>query len=334
LGSWNPDTPVMGIPYHLDVRILGVVFNTVQLSTTTSWRLVTQAIRRQAPDSYHRDLALHLRIQQVNIYLLAKAWHLAQIFSPPMLAVTQINPVISWYLWKGSVFRVPLSTLHRPKHKGGWQLTHLDAKCRTLLYCRLHQMCTQDLTPFGRWLLRWGFSSHCVNPPALNPRLTRFPCLQTAAIDSAYITPRCPMETAREFRRRVYNIIIALLQDVPSGRTMRVERIRNTAHWTQIWINLWQAPVDQHTTVAWFKVLHDILPTRGRLHAIHLVSDDCCPHCGMVDSLPHRLTACGEGPRQWEWARFRIAIILLTDSRWILDNWLVQPQFRFWPPQR
>jgi hypothetical protein len=155
LGSWNPDTPVMGIPYHLEVRILGVLFtNKVRLSTTTSWRLVTQAIRHQAHDSYHRDLALHLRIQYVNIYLLAKAWHLPQIFSHPKVAVARINTVISWYIWKGSVFRVPLSTLYRPKHKGGWQLTHLDAKCRTLLYCRLHQMCTQDSTPSGRWLLR------------------------------------------------------------------------------------------------------------------------------------------------------------------------------------
>jgi hypothetical protein len=233
-------------------------------------------------------------------------------------------------------------------------LTHLDAKCRTLLYCRLHQMCTQDSTPSGRWLLRWGFSSHCANPPALNPRLTSIPYLQTAAIDWTYITPRLtsipylqtaaidwtyitprrPTETARGFRRRVYNTIVILLQDVPSGRNMRVERIRNTADWTQIWINLWQTPVDQHTTAAWFKVLHDILPTRVRLHAIRLSPDDCCTHCGMVDYLPHCLTTCGDGPRQWEWVRFRIAIILRIETRWIPDDWLVQPQFRFWPPQR
>jgi hypothetical protein len=71
-----------------------------------------------------------------------------------------------------------------------------------------------------------------------------------------------------------------------------------------------------------------------RLHAIRLAADDLCPHCGVVDSLPHRLTMCGKGPRQWEWVRFRIALILRTGSQSIPDTWLVQPQFQFWPPQR
>jgi hypothetical protein len=79
----------MEIPYHLDLRILGVVFaNTIRRSTANSWRIVTQAIRHQAHDSYHRELALHLRIQHANVYLLAKSWHLAQIFPPPTLAIT------------------------------------------------------------------------------------------------------------------------------------------------------------------------------------------------------------------------------------------------------
>ena len=274
------------------MRILGIVFtDTTRLSATTSWNTVTQAIRRQAHDSYHRELALHLRIQYVNVYLLAKAWLLAQIFSPSASTVAQINTAVSWYLWEGSTFRVPLSALHRPKQKGGWQLIHLEAKCRALLYCRLQLMCTKVTTPTGRWLLPWGLPYNRANPPARDPRLHRFQYLQTTVIDSAYITPRPLIETARGYRRRVYNTLIILLRDSPSDRPLRVERLWPTVDWTQIWINLWQAPVDQDTTATWYKLIHDILPTRVRLQAINRTPDDLFLHCGMVDTLPHRLSA-------------------------------------------
>ena len=115
------------------------------------------------------------------------------------------------------------------------------------------------------------------------------------------------METARGYRRRVYNTLIILLRDSPSDSPLRVERIWPMVDWSQIWINLWQTPVDQDTTATWYKVLHDILPTRVRLRAIHRTLDDLCLHCGMTDTLPHRLTECGDAPNQWKWTRSRVA---------------------------
>jgi hypothetical protein len=141
LGRWSEGTPLFGIEYHASLRILGVTFeNTVALSTADSSRLVTGAIRHQAREAYCRDLDLNFRVKYVNQFLKAKAWHLAQIFPPPVDTVAQINTVLSWFLWKGNIFRVPLSTLYRTTHGGGWALIHMDAKCRTLLMCRLYTM--------------------------------------------------------------------------------------------------------------------------------------------------------------------------------------------------
>jgi hypothetical protein len=132
--GWNEATPIMGVAYHQDIRILGVTFGrTVNTSTITSWRNVTGSCA-QAQEIYCRDLLLHQRIQHANLYLMAKAWFLAQIFPPPVEILRQINTVLSWCLWKGSIFRVPLSTLQRNKKRGGWGLLNMEPNAE-LYYC-------------------------------------------------------------------------------------------------------------------------------------------------------------------------------------------------------
>ena len=59
-------------------------------------------------------------------------WYVTQIFPPTPNHVRQINSVIAWYIWKGEIFRVPLSTLQREKTDGDWGLITVDAKCRAL----------------------------------------------------------------------------------------------------------------------------------------------------------------------------------------------------------
>jgi len=39
-----------------------------------------------------------------------------------------LNTTISRFIWKGEIFRVPLSTLQRPKEAGGWRLINKVAK--------------------------------------------------------------------------------------------------------------------------------------------------------------------------------------------------------------
>jgi hypothetical protein len=55
-------------------------------------------IRAGALEMYGRDLLLHHRVQRVNVYLLAKAWHLAQVLPPPPDVIRRINTTLTWYL--------------------------------------------------------------------------------------------------------------------------------------------------------------------------------------------------------------------------------------------
>ena len=138
LGSWNTSHSVLGIPYHDDLKILGVhMAKTIHQSATKSWSTLTGKIRAQAREAYSRDLSLHQRIRYVNCFILAKAWYTAQILPPPSDCIRQMNTATSWYIWRGDIFRVPLSTLYKRKDQGGWALINVAAKCRALLLYRL-----------------------------------------------------------------------------------------------------------------------------------------------------------------------------------------------------
>jgi hypothetical protein len=81
LGTWDTATPIIGIEYHNQIKVLGINFtNTIRLSAANSWTHLAQNIRIQSQDAYYRELSLHQRVQYVNIYLLAKAWYTAQVF--------------------------------------------------------------------------------------------------------------------------------------------------------------------------------------------------------------------------------------------------------------
>ena len=94
------------------------------------------------------------------------------------------------------------------------------------------------------------------------------------------------------------------------------------------------APVPEKTKCYWYEVIHDLIPTRHRLHAINLSSSDICAQCMQLDTIQHRLIQCGQAPAQWKWTQEILAIILRTSTNHILQEWLQRPSFYFWPPKR
>jgi hypothetical protein len=105
-------------------------------------------------------------------------------------------------------------------------------------------------------------------------------------------------------------------------------------NWQRVWTNLLVTSVEEVTEDAWYRVIHDIIPTKERLHAIRLAQTDQCPECNVPDTVSHRVTFCGTGSEQWDWTRKRLAVMLRIDQRWIPEEWLDRPQLWLWPPQR
>jgi hypothetical protein len=110
--------------------------------------------------------------------------------------------------------------------------------------------------------------------------------------------------------------------------TTRVERKWLETDWKAVWANLWATPATRVTKESWYRVIHDITPTQERLYAIRRAPDNACRTCMKKDTLQHRLTVCGDGRHQWEWTRRRLALMLRTDPRWVVEEWLHRPQFK------
>ena len=166
LGSWDTYRQIMDIPYYDTIKVLGInVQNTIHATTSKSWNMMTTRIRAQAQEMYTRALDLNQRIRYVHEHLMARVWYMTQILPPPADNLRQINTTISWILWKGEIFRVPLSTLQRTKKEGGWGMIHPAAKCMALFFHRMNEQGKKNGTVTADWINRWGLQEQTNNPP-------------------------------------------------------------------------------------------------------------------------------------------------------------------------
>jgi len=116
VGAWDTTIDMICITYCEEVRILSASFtSTVAQSGDISWVRVPGKLRALERDGYGRELFLTHRIQYVHTYLLSKIWHSAQMFPASKEYVRQLVMAITWYIWHGAAFRVPISTLQRLK---------------------------------------------------------------------------------------------------------------------------------------------------------------------------------------------------------------------------
>jgi hypothetical protein len=100
-----------------------------------------------------------------NTYLLSHLWHIAQLLPIPERHAQHITTIITGQLWKGWVFRVPITTLQKPYLEGGMNMVGIRAKCATLYFMRmeLHRN-TQNL-PTAHWLHTMKTTIQWKNPP-------------------------------------------------------------------------------------------------------------------------------------------------------------------------
>jgi len=135
---------------------------------------------------------------------MARVWYLAQMYPPPDECVRQLNTTISWYVWRGEIFGVPLSTRQRRKCEGGWNLIHITSKSCALFLYHLRQQGLRSRTLTAEWLRSWGLIVQSKNPPYKDRLPATIEYLRRYTVDVAYLQQQGSTESQSTYMRRLY----------------------------------------------------------------------------------------------------------------------------------
>jgi hypothetical protein len=196
IGGWNTSLNICNIPYRNEVMILGVRFtDTLHGSEEITWTPIVHSIQAQAKEAYVRNLNLASQIQYIHNYLFARVWFAAQILPITANCIRQIRTAVTWFLWRGSIFRLAYATMQRSKQEGGWNLMDVEAKSRALLHCRLTMQSREMDTITADWPRRWSPATSRNNPPDLRWIPLTLHYIRQYTMDCAYIMPSGAGET-------------------------------------------------------------------------------------------------------------------------------------------
>jgi hypothetical protein len=91
----------------------------------------------------------------------------------------QLATTISWYIWKGAILRVPLSTLQGQTQNRSLGLIDIAAKCRTLFLTRLMAQGEREETLSRAWIQAWDRRPPKDNPPNIRAIPRTFECIRS-----------------------------------------------------------------------------------------------------------------------------------------------------------
>jgi len=209
----------------------------------------------------------------------------------------------------------------------------IEAKCTALLLYRMYLQGQRNGTVTAAWLQAWSLTGRQANPPHATKFPTKLAYLYVYAVNMAYITPPEQDEALRCFHRLIYASLHSMALALKSAWDVWIMTQHPTTPWSKVWGNLHAVWSSEELKVAWFMVIHDLIPTNDRLAKIQQSTTNNCQLCCRVDTLIHRQNECSEGAGIWRWTRSRIASIIRLDPKYILPEWTVRPSFHFWPPQ-
>ena len=215
----------------------------------------------------------------------------------PNLSTTERQPEANQHdylmvLWKGELFRVPLSTLQRAKKEGGWGMIHPAAKCMALFFHCMREQGQKNRTVTADWTQRWGLQEHTKNPPYAGGLQPRWNTYINTTWNRRTSAPEEGMRPHSHTKTPIHN---DSNHHESNGCGFRKACNKNWPYrnWARVWGNLSAAPVPESTRIDWFRVIHDLIQTNERLQRIRMVQTDICRKCTMKDTLEHKIKACG-----------------------------------------
>jgi hypothetical protein len=249
------------LSYSSKSKYLGVTFgSTVDATVQDSWTKVTNAVRAQARTSYACNFCPAHRVQYVQTYLLAKIWYMAQVLPPPTRHIQQLTSICTWFIWKCTTFRVPTTTIQRPKEQVGWALPDMALKCRALLLGIMWTLAAQ-VPATAAFLRKWNINDAVENLPHISKIPSKLVHVRQYALDMAYVSTPRTNETMSKLRSRMNGTLKAIRSNTERDDVMGIVRKYPDVDYKRLWTNLHTAWISDTQWSTWYMVIHDLTPT-------------------------------------------------------------------------
>jgi len=156
--------------------------------------------------------------------LLPRILYAAQIFPLTTDSRRQHNTAISWFIWRGEIFRVPLFTLQCGRDVGDGTLKIYERKL--VLFLNIGYKCRQTgMICYCSWFMRWNIQSGAENSPNLDLIPTVLGYLREYVADVAHNRSRDNTESAKAYKEHLYTTLKALISTDNTHQGMKITRL-------------------------------------------------------------------------------------------------------------
>jgi len=133
-----------------------------------------------------------------------------------------MNKAIEWFVRKGAIFKVPLSTIQLPKEAGGRALVHILAKCMTLFILRMEKKGKQKATFTTDWLKSGTYTKE--HPTQHMKRIpAKFDYNYRYNIEAAYTPIRVDSENHKSHKKKLYTALLTSIRVAAGFPEMRIK---------------------------------------------------------------------------------------------------------------
>ena len=270
--------------------------------------------------------SLKQRVEVIHTFALSKLWYIAQILPLPQKQLLEIESAVRRFLWKDSHEQPTLDTLKNPGKKGGLGLVDIGSKAEALLSrtaLRLVHSPPQS-SYFRLAAYYFGISLRSQYPTLYpGPNAVVVPCYFT--VMSRLLKELAAMELGSWAGTTVKAIYQAFTTTFPP---VTIEDKRESVEgWDTVWRRLGHPVLGTREHDVMFRLIHNVLPTRARLHRCRQADHPFClreplhyqpgegpreedgteaPSVvvgGLFHDVMHQYTSCKEVALQWEMIR-------------------------------
>ena len=330
------------IPWLQTVRELGSLGFTLtseyKRTVRLSWNDVQEKLRKVAITWSARILpTLRQRVEVVHTFLTSLVWYKAQVLPIPKGIAKEMDSIINKFVWTGSIESIPLSLCKQERKKGGLSLVDVRMKGRALLIKNTLNLLGQENELLKYWLqislrnicpwLKSGLRAESMTEHYKN--LTDY-------IKTEFEGQKLTKEEAMGFKAK--NIYKEMEQEYPVPRAQTRMEL-DEEKWKIIWKRIENKVHDMDAQDILYRTIHQIIPTRYRIHRIGRAPFPFCPDCtikkgpvegpllergrrgdldlvvgGPIGDIVHVLAECKTVEILWSW--FRKLVLRQMDKSW------------------